>query len=130
MLSWGDYIEVVETTDTYLKVNAVKFETKDDGSILPVKTEAYIVHPKSARLSDGPKLTPADVVIPKKDNAVLKVNFVDVQQGDGAVIETPDGKIILIDGGDNQLFARYLAAYQSQLRTSQFSRVVGLVAIF
>jgi beta-lactamase superfamily II metal-dependent hydrolase len=35
---------------------------------------------------------------------------VDVQQGDGAVIEAPDGKIILVDGGDNQLFARYLAA--------------------
>lgn len=39
-----------------------------------------------------------------------KVNFVDVQQGDGAVIESPDGKIMLVDGGDNQLFARYLAA--------------------
>ena len=35
---------------------------------------------------------------------------VDVQQGDGAVIESPQGKIILVDGGDNQLFARYLAA--------------------
>jgi len=41
---------------------------------------------------------------------VLKVNFVDVQQGDAAVIESPDGKVILVDGGDNQLFARYLAA--------------------
>ncbi len=109
-LAWGDYVEVVETTDSYLKINTVKFETKSDGSILPVKTEAYIVPPKSARLADGTKLTPADVVIAKKDNAVLKVNFVDVQQGDGAVIETPDGKVILIDGGDNQLFARYLAA--------------------
>lgn len=42
------------------------------------------------------------------DNKVLKVNFVDVQQGDGMVIESPDGKVIL-DGGDNQMFARYLA---------------------
>jgi hypothetical protein len=40
---------------------------------------------------------------------VLRVNFVDVQQGDGAVIEAPDGKVILVDGGDNQMFARYLA---------------------
>ena len=37
------------------------------------------------------------------------MNFVDVQQGDGSVIESPDGKVILVDGGDNQLFARYLA---------------------
>lgn len=41
------------------------------------------------------------------------VSFVDVQQGDGAVIETPKGKVILVDGGENQLFARYLAARYS-----------------
>lgn len=110
MLAWGDDIEVVETTETHLKVNTVRFETKDDGSILPVKTEAYIVPPRSARKPDGTRLTPADVVIPRKNSAVLKVNFVDVQQGDGAVIESPNGRIILVDGGDNQLFARYLAA--------------------
>ena len=68
------------------------------------KSEAYICPTKSSGLK------PADIVIPKQDNQVLKVNFVDVQQGDGAVIESPDGKIILVDGGDNQLFARYLAA--------------------
>ncbi|HUQ69945.1 MAG TPA: MBL fold metallo-hydrolase [Planctomycetaceae bacterium] len=109
-LAWGDHVEVVETTDTHLRINTVHFEEQDDGSILPIKTEAFIVPPKSARKADGSKLKPADVVIPKKDNAVLKVNFVDVQQGDGTVIESPDGRIILLDGGDNQLFARYLAA--------------------
>src|SRR6185503_2478719 len=51
----------------------------------------------------------ADVTRPAGQNEVLRVNFVDVQQGDGAVIESPDGKVILVDGGDNQLFARYLA---------------------
>src|SRR5262249_18834184 len=44
-----------------------------------------------------------------KDSKILKLDFVDVQQGDGSVIETPKGKVITIDGGDNQLFARYLA---------------------
>ncbi|HVP09804.1 MAG TPA: MBL fold metallo-hydrolase [Phycisphaerae bacterium] len=109
-LAWGDSVEVLETTDTHLRVNTVKFETKENGSILPVKTEGYIVPPKSALKADGAKITPADVVIPQKDNDVLKVNFVDVQQGDGAVIESPDGKVILLDGGENQMFARYLAA--------------------
>lgn len=33
-----------------------------------------------------------------------------MQQGDAAVIETPGGKTILVDGGDNRLFARYLAS--------------------
>jgi hypothetical protein len=40
---------------------------------------------------------------------ILKVSFVDVQQGDGMVIQTPQGRIILVDGGDNELFARYMA---------------------
>lgn len=109
MLAWGDDVDVVEVTTRYLRINAVRFETAGDGSILPVTTEAFIVPPASAKKPDGSKLTPADVVIPKEKNAVLKVNFVDVQQGDGAVIESPDGRIILVDGGDNQLFARYLA---------------------
>lgn len=102
-LAWGDYVEVLETTTKHLRISTVKFEEKSDGSILPVQTEAYICPIKS-------DLKLADVVIPRDDNQVLKVNFVDVQQGDGAVIESPDGKIILVDGGDNQLFARYLAA--------------------
>ena len=109
-LAWGDYVEVLETTTAYLKIRTVRYETKADGSILPVNAVAYIVPPASARLASGAKLTPADVVIPRKSNTVLKVNFVDVQQGDGAVIETPRGKVVLVDGGDNQMFARYLAA--------------------
>lgn len=108
-LAWRDDVDVLEVTTRYLRINTVHFETKADGSILPVSTKAFIVPSASAKKSDGAKLTPADIVIPKQKNAVLKVNFVDVQQGDGAVIESPDGRTILVDGGDNQLFARYLA---------------------
>ncbi|EAQ79889.1 ComEC/Rec2 family competence protein [Blastopirellula marina] len=103
-MAWGDHVDVEEVSSVHVKIKTVKFETHSDGSILPVKTEAFITPTKSS------KLKPADLIIPSKQNRVLKVNFVDVQQGDGAVIESPDGKIILIDGGDNQLFARYLAA--------------------
>ncbi len=103
-LAWGDYVRVLETTSTHLRVSTTKYEKESDGSILPVATEAYIWPTKSSGVK------PAEVVIPAQDNRVLKVNFVDVQQGDGAVIESPDGKVILVDGGDNQLFARYLAA--------------------
>ncbi|MEW5802960.1 MAG: MBL fold metallo-hydrolase [bacterium] len=103
-LAWGDEVDVLQTTDKHLRIGTVKYEEKSDGSILPVTTEAYICPKKSSGLR------PSDVVIPREDNKVLKVNFVDVQQGDGTIIESPDGKIILVDGGDNQLFARYLAA--------------------
>lgn len=103
-LAWGDQVEVVETTAAHLKIRTTKFETQPDGSILPAKTDAFIAPAKSSGVK------PADAVIAKKDSKVLKVNFVDVQQGDGSVIEAPDGTTILVDGGDNQMFARYLAA--------------------
>ncbi len=60
----------------------------------------------------GPNLIKASVRgrLPTQKKGVLQFAMVDVQQGDGMVIETPAGKKILIDGGDNKLFARYLAA--------------------
>jgi hypothetical protein len=42
--------------------------------------------------------------------ALLRLSMIDVQQGDGLILETPSGKVIFIDGGDNQLFARHAAA--------------------
>lgn len=45
-----------------------------------------------------------------RPNALLRLSMIDVQQGDGMIIETPGGKVIFIDGGDNQLFARHAAA--------------------
>ncbi len=44
--------------------------------------------------------------------------MVDVQQGDGLVIETPSGKIMLVDGGDNELFARHVAARYAYRRAT------------
>jgi len=136
-LAWGDVVEVLETTSAHLRINTVRYEEKDDGSILPVNTEAYICPMKSSGIK------PTDVVIPQKDNRVLKVNYVDVQQGDAGVIESPDGKVILVDGGDNQMFARYLAArYRgtSQAKPKEIDCIlvthgdadhfVGLVEIF
>ena len=47
---------------------------------------------------------------PLRDEGILRLSLVDVQQGDGMVLETPKGEIVLVDGGDNQLFARHVAA--------------------
>ncbi|HUP49095.1 MAG TPA: MBL fold metallo-hydrolase [Thermoanaerobaculia bacterium] len=53
-----------------------------------------------------------------QDESVLKVRFVDVGQGDGAVLETPRGQRILIDGGEGPWFRRYLrVAYAYVLRS-------------
>jgi beta-lactamase superfamily II metal-dependent hydrolase len=101
LLGWGDEVEVVEITDTEVRVRLTVFQTLPDNSVKAVKVEGVIT-PRG-------RLTPKDVVIEKSESKILKLDFVDVQQGDGAVIETPSGKKILVDGGDNQLFARYLA---------------------
>ena len=102
-LAWGDEVVITAESASQLEVETVFFNEQPDGSILPVKIKGFI-EPKA---SLGLKAT--DLVKPKAQNDVLKVNFVDVQQGDGSVIEAPDGTVILVDGGDNQLFARYLA---------------------
>jgi beta-lactamase superfamily II metal-dependent hydrolase len=99
-LAWGDFVEVVGDPDASpVRLKATKMVEQRDGSVRPVNIVGTI-----ERRAGRP------AVVPKSESRVLKVDFVDVQQGDGAVIETPGGKIVLIDGGDNQLFARYLAA--------------------
>lgn len=47
--------------------------------------------------------------LPTQPTRPLHFMMVDVQQGDGMVMITPAGKKIFIDGGDNKLFARFVA---------------------
>lgn len=52
-----------------------------------------------------------------RDDSVLKVRFVDIGQGDGAMVETPDGQILFIDGGEEEHMRRYVnVAYSHVLR--------------
>jgi beta-lactamase superfamily II metal-dependent hydrolase len=103
-LTWGDDVSVIKQTAGHVEIETFDFVEQSDGSILPQKVSAFIEPTKSSGIKASA------VIRPRNQNVVMKGNFVDVQQGDGAVIETPDGKVILVDGGDNQLFARYLAA--------------------
>ena len=104
VLAWGDEVEVIETTAAHIKIAFRDFKEEPDGSILPVVTDGFILKATGGR----PAL--ADMIKPIVDKNVLMVWFVDVQQGDGCVIQTPKGKVMLLDGGENQLFARFLAA--------------------
>lgn len=56
--------------------------------------------------------------LPVRDIGVLSLSMVDVQQGDGLILETPGGKVMFIDGGDNKLFARHAAARYRHRATS------------
>jgi len=104
ILGWGDRVEVEEENDEHIRIKTTKFLEKSDGSIEPVPTSGFIVPSASSGIE------PDEVVAPKEEAGVLKVDFVDVQQGDASAIETPSGQVVLVDGGNNQLFARYLAS--------------------
>src|SRR5215212_722250 len=92
-LAWGDRVDVVAETDRHVEVRLTIFEEQEDRSRTPVEVRGRI-----AKRGRDP------VVVAPGRLRLLKVDFVDVQQGDGAVLQTPGGKTVLIDGGDNQLF--------------------------
>lgn len=119
-LVWGDAVKVTGRTAKRLAIELTAYRHQADGSALPVTTTGYI-EPSAAG-----GLAPDALVRPRAANQVLKVHFVDVQQGDGALIEAPDGQVILVDGGDNPLFARYLA---SQYRGTSAARPLAVEAI-
>ena len=84
VVAWGDPIEV----------------TGYDGS----KTQVKVLDRSSKAIAGTVKGKLRTTATPP-----LKLAMVDVQQGDALVLETPGGQVMLIDGGDNVLFARYLA---------------------
>jgi hypothetical protein len=104
ILGWGDRVEVEETTEEHVRIKTTKFVERSDGSIEPEPASGFIVPSASSGIE------PDEIVSTREEAGVLKVDFVDVQQGDATAIETPGGRVILVDGGNNQLFARYLAS--------------------
>ena len=96
-LAWGDRVDVLdEAKPTRIRLRMLR--TDDTGAKL-VDVDGFI------------KRSAKDVIgFDQEAMGVLKLDFVDVQQGDAAVVETPKGEVMLIDGGDNQMFARYLAS--------------------
>lgn len=82
---WGDEVEVVEILEDRVHVRVL-------GHRGPIN-EGFVS--KDVKLRNEP---------------ILRLSMIDVQQGDGLIIDTPGRKVIFIDGGDNQLFARHAAA--------------------
>ena len=99
VLAWGDRVNVLSRDANRIEVEVTNWVTETDGSVRPQTASGFLKRKAGSR----------EVAIPAADSKVLKVDFVDVQQGDGAVLQTPAGKVLTLDGGDNQLFARYLA---------------------
>jgi beta-lactamase superfamily II metal-dependent hydrolase len=104
----------------YVNRNTVKVKTEDGKSVTlfwgdPVKVvgesganaeiELLRRDRRTREWTTGRGLLPTKYL--DNDCKVLKVRFIDVGQGDGAIIETPAGKLILVDGGETENFIRY-----------------------
>lgn len=103
-LAWGDTVQVLEQTPEHIKIHFTGPITRKSGKTETFTGDAFLVPTKSSGI------TAPELLMKQEDDRVLKVDILDVQQGDGAVIETPGGQVVLVDGGELQLFARYLAA--------------------
>lgn len=62
-----------------------------------------------------------------RDRPLLKVRFIDVGQGDGAIVETPRGRLVLIDGGEESHLRRYLNAAFSNVLVRRPIRTEAIV---
>ncbi len=95
VLAWGDPLQVGEKSgkEIAVRVNA-RFWRKGE----------YVSGWRDAFVSAKAKF------ISKARNDVIKLSICDVQQGDACILETPKGRKLFVDCGENQLFARYLAA--------------------
>lgn len=70
-LAWGDSVEVLEEGPKRVRIALTGFQVRSDGSQIPVKREGSV--------GRGTRSAPA--VVERDKAAVLKVDFVDVQQG-------------------------------------------------
>lgn len=99
VLFWGDRVRISRTTrNGHIVPLARRVFDAETGVTTSQIVECLL--PRRARFREAP---------------LLKVRFVDVGQGDGAVIETPDGGIVLVDGGEETNMRRYLSAAFSHL---------------
>ena len=100
VLFWGDQVRITGKQDDQL---VTEFQQREwiDGKYQFVTYEG---------------LLPKKTIF--RDDSVLKARFVDIGQGDGAIVETPKGQILFIDGGEEEHMRRYVnVAFSHVLRT-------------
>jgi beta-lactamase superfamily II metal-dependent hydrolase len=93
-LFWGDSVQVVEKVGKNWKLDFTRR-----------------IYNKTTKKYEWEKL---DGAIPEKtrfrDTPILKVRIIDVCQGDAAIIESPLGKLVLMDGGESEYLYNYISA--------------------
>lgn len=118
MVAWGHPLEVTATTSKHIEVRLWRYVETENGA-RPSEFSGFI------RLRSG--VSAERAIRPIGESDVLKFEFVDVQQGDAAVLETPRGRVVLFDGGESNLFARYLAGRYRRTTESRPKPVEAVV---
>lgn len=91
-------------------------QVENDLGILPYTSLSYIFQPKFS--VENHLLLTRNAVKP------MKVHFIDVGQGDGILIQSPNGKTMLVDGGPKEA-STLLVSYLKSLNIKQLDYVVA-----
>lgn len=101
-LFWGDSVRVV----------------KEQAGQHVVKLSRRVWNPQTNRYETKTRIGALPAKTHFREAPVLKVRFLDVGQGDAAIVETPKGRVVLIDGGEEEHLRRYInVAFSHVLRT-------------
>jgi beta-lactamase superfamily II metal-dependent hydrolase len=114
----GHPLDVEAINERSLHVRLWKYQLTPEGP-KPVYSDGYIRLPKGTK--------PDKVISPVGQDGILKLDFIDVQQGDAAVMETPSGQVVLFDAGETQLFARHLARRYPDTTEAQPKQIDAIV---
>jgi beta-lactamase superfamily II metal-dependent hydrolase len=100
-LFWGDNVKVIEKAGKYWKLDFTR-------RIWNKETSKYEWKPFEGAIPEETRFL---------EKPILKIRFIDVGQGDAAIIESPQRKLILLDGGEgNELYNYISAAWAHTLR--------------
>ena len=103
MLYWGDTIDSTNTNQ-----NNDSSSDRVDISIYNYGTGKYeSAYIKKKKKRKRKKTDPQEYIPLKfREDDILQVLYVDVQQGDATIVTLPNGEKLLIDGGEGKFIAR------------------------
>jgi beta-lactamase superfamily II metal-dependent hydrolase len=102
-LFWGDNVKVVEKSGNVWKLDFSR-QVWNEAANKPEWKQIYGQIPDKTHFLEKP---------------ILKIRFVDCGQGDAAIIESPQGKIVFLDGGENLDLTHYVSAAWAHILRSK-----------
>lgn len=111
-LLWGDNVKLAGKSGDWLKLDFTTRRWDAAG-------KRYVWDKHDAFISAKTRF---------RDAPVMKVRFVDVGQGDGAIIESPGGQIVLVDGGEEDHLYNYVTSSWAHVLRAKPLELAAIVA--